>query len=102
MVTVTTMKKIIERWKKGMRPLKVHDAKCGHKVVGMLEKYDGSEFGMFDDPLEATTFLLLVGMLKEQDMNNRWPVGPEQVLPNQGKEPKIMEKREIESRTERL
>ncbi|MCX6698669.1 MAG: hypothetical protein NTV68_01880 [Methanomicrobiales archaeon] len=81
MITITTMKKIRERWKKGMRPLKVHDAKSGHKVVGMLEKYDGSEFEMFDDPLEATTFLLLVGMLKEQDLNNRWPVGPEQVLP---------------------
>ena len=81
MVTVTDMKIIIERWKKGTRPLKVHDMKSGQKVVGMLEKYDGTEFGLFDDPFEAAKFILLVGMLKEQDLNNRWPVGPEQVLP---------------------
>ena len=82
MVTVTDMKIIIERWKKGTRPLKIHDMKSGQKVVGMLEKYNGNEFGMFDDPFEAATFILLVGMLKEQDLNNRGPVVPGTILPD--------------------
>jgi len=81
MVTVTDMKIIIERWKKGTRPLKIHDMKSGQKVVGMLEKYNGNEFGMFDDPLEVTTFLLLVGMLREQDRDRREPVVPGPILP---------------------
>ncbi|MEI6294233.1 MAG: hypothetical protein WCP36_11155 [Methanomicrobiales archaeon] len=85
MVTVTDMKIIIERWKKGTRPLKVHDMKSGQKVVGMLEKYDGTEFGLFDDPFEAATFILLVGMLKEQDLNNHGPVVPDTIIPDLNK-----------------
>jgi hypothetical protein len=83
MVTVTDMKIIIERWKKGTRPLKIHDLKSGQKVVGMLEKYDGNEFKLFDDPFEAATFILLVGMLKEQDLNSRGLAGPDTILPDQ-------------------
>ncbi len=81
MVTVTDMKIIIERWKKGIRPLKIHDMKSGRKVVGMLEKYEGTEFKLFDDPFEAATFILLVGMLKEQDQDRSEPVVPCTILP---------------------
>ncbi len=44
MITVFGRKKITGRWKKGIRPLKVPDAKSGQKVVGLPGKYDGSEF----------------------------------------------------------
>jgi hypothetical protein len=81
MVSVTDMKIITERWKKGIRPLKIQDMEYGNKVVRMLEKYKGDDFRMFDDPLEVTTFILLVGMLREQDQNNREPTVTDTILP---------------------
>ncbi|GEM_PF-2937875 len=76
MVSVTNMKIITERWKKGIRPLKIQDMEYGNKVVRMLEKYKGDDFRMFDDPLLVTTFILLVEMLREQDQNSRMTVLP--------------------------
>ena len=64
------MKTLIERWKKGTRPLKIHEQKYGNTLVQMLEQYSGNEFGMFDDPVEAASFLLLIGMMKEKDRRN--------------------------------
>jgi len=81
MVSVTDMKIITERWKKGIRPLKIQDMEYGNKVVRMLEKYKGDDFRMFDDPLEVTTFILLVGMLREQDQNNCGPKVTDTILP---------------------
>lgn len=81
MVSVTDMKIITERWKKGIRPLKIQDMEYGNKVVRMLEKYKGDDFRMFDDPLEVTTFILLVGMLREQDPNNCGPTVTDTILP---------------------
>jgi hypothetical protein len=88
MVSVTDMKIITERWKKGTRPLKIQDMEYGNKVVRMLEKYKGDDFRMFEDPLLVTTFILLVGMLREQDQNSRMtvlpvtiPTGPDTIVP---------------------
>lgn len=87
MVTVTGMKIIIERWKKGTRPLKIHDKKSGQKVVGMLEKHEGTELKLFDDPFEATAFILLVEMLKERDLDRSAPATPAAILPGSGNGP---------------
>jgi hypothetical protein len=82
MVTVTDMKIIIERWKKGSRPLKIHDSQYGQNLVGMLEKYKETDFAMLEDPFEVTAFILLVGMLSGQDRNTRVSVHPETILPD--------------------
>ena len=82
MVTVTDMKIIIERWKKGSRPLKIHDTPYGQNLVRMLEKYKETDFAMLEDPFEVTAFILLVGMLSEHDRNNRVSVSPENILPD--------------------
>ncbi|HTY14465.1 MAG TPA: hypothetical protein VMC42_02055 [Methanoregulaceae archaeon] len=66
MVTATEMKTLVERWKRGMRPLKIDDQHYGTKVVRMLEHYKGPELAYFDDPLEAATFIILIGLLKEK------------------------------------
>ncbi len=71
MVTPTEWKIVLDRWKKGMRPLKIDDQVHGQKVIKMLEQYNGNEFGLFDDPYEAVTFVILIGMMKEQD-KRRW------------------------------
>ena len=49
-----------------MRPLKIDDQHYGAKVVGMLERYKGPELAYFDDPLEAATFIILIGLMKEK------------------------------------
>jgi hypothetical protein len=67
MVGVTEMKTLVERWKRGTRPLKVDDLKYGIKVIRMLEHYKGPELAYFDDPLEAAIFILLIGMMRERD-----------------------------------
>ena len=67
MVTPTEWKIVVDRWKKGMRPLKIDDQQYGQKVIKILDKYVGNEFAQFDDPNEAVTFVVLIGMMKEQD-----------------------------------
>jgi len=81
MVTVTDMKIIIERWKKGTRPLKIHDKHTGQKVIGMLEKYEGTELKLFDDKFEATAFILLVEMLKDLDLDRSETLAPGTIIP---------------------
>ena len=65
MVSVTEMKTLVERWKRGTRPLKIDDLEYGINVIRMLENYKGPELAYFDDPLEAATFILLIGVMKK-------------------------------------
>jgi len=67
MVTTTDIKIIAERWKKGTRPLPTHEQKYGHQIVQILEKYNGNGLGVFNDPLEAVVFIILIEIMKERD-----------------------------------
>jgi len=51
MVTAADIRIITERWKKAI-----------------LEDYDGQENMRFDDPKELAAFIILMRVLKEQDM----------------------------------
>ena len=68
MISSADMKTISERWKRATRPLRIHEQKYGHRLVEMLEEYNGEEIKRFDDPLEAAAFIVLIGMLKDQDI----------------------------------
>ncbi len=68
MVTTAEIRTIAERWKRGTRPLKIHDQEYGNRLVKMLEECNGHEITRFDDPLEAATFIILTRMLREQDL----------------------------------
>jgi hypothetical protein len=67
MVSEADMKKMIERWKRGTRPLKIYEQQYGEHLVRLLERYNGPALKIFDDPLEAATFVLLTGLLKDLD-----------------------------------
>jgi len=67
MVTAADIRIIAERWKRATRPLKIHEQNYGHRLVTMLEHYNGEEIKRFDDPLEAAAFIVSIGMLKELD-----------------------------------
>jgi hypothetical protein len=66
MISSADMKEIAERWKRATRPLTIHDQKYGHRLVKMLEEYNGEELKRFNDPLEAAAFIVLIQMVKEQ------------------------------------
>jgi hypothetical protein len=74
MVTAADMRIIAERWKRATRPLKIHDQEYGYRLAKMLAGYNGEEIKRFDDPLEAGAYIVLIGMLKDQDMckNKSW------------------------------
>jgi hypothetical protein len=69
MVTETDMMKMIERWKRGTRALRIYDQRYGHHMIRLLGCYNGPTLRLFDDYLEAATFFILVGMLR--DMENK-------------------------------
>jgi hypothetical protein len=74
MISSADIRTISERWKRATRPLRIHDQKYGHRLVKILEEYNGEEIKRFDDPLEAAAFIVLIGMLKDQDIcrNKSW------------------------------
>jgi len=64
MISSADIREIAERWKRATRPLKIHEQKYGHRLVKMLEEYNGEEIKRFDDPLEAATYIVLIQVLK--------------------------------------
>ncbi len=67
MSMTTGMKNVSERWRKASRALKIDDQKYGIRLAEALERHKGPEYAMFDDPLEASVFFLLIEMMKEKE-----------------------------------
>jgi hypothetical protein len=65
MSMTTGMKNVSVRWRKASRTLKIDDQKYGIRLAEALERHKGPEYAMFDDPLEASVFFLLIEMMKE-------------------------------------
>ncbi|MEI7434325.1 MAG: hypothetical protein WCJ93_08750 [Methanomicrobiales archaeon] len=67
MSMTTGMKNVSVRWRKASRALKIDDQKYGIRLAEALETHKGPEYAMFDDPLEASVFFLLIEMMKEKE-----------------------------------
>lgn len=67
MSMTTGMKNVSVRWRKASRALKIDDQKYGIRLAEALERHQGPEYAMFDDPLEASVFFLLIEMMKEKE-----------------------------------
>ncbi len=67
MVTDAEMKKVIERWKRAIRPLKIHEQKYGEHLVRVLERYDRTALPSSNDYLEVVIFTVFLELLKEMD-----------------------------------
>jgi len=72
MISSADIREIAERWKRATRPLKIHEQKYGHRLVKMLEEYNGEELKRFDDPLEAAAFIVLIQVVKEQSLKKEF------------------------------
>jgi len=67
MSMTTGMKNVSVRWRKASRALKIDDQKYGIRLAEALGRHQGPEYAMFDDPLEASVFFLLIEMMKEKE-----------------------------------
>ena len=63
------VRKIAERWMKTARVLKKEERVYAEKLAEMAKKHSSEVFYIFDDPLEAAVFSVLVELLKELDKN---------------------------------
>lgn len=70
MVTAADIRIIADRWKRATRPLRIQDQGYGNRLVTMLEEYHGQEITRFDDPLEAAAFIVLIRMIREQELRD--------------------------------
>ncbi len=65
MVAPSEMKRLIERWKRGTRALRIDEQEYGRRLVGMLENYDDRRLAAIGDPLEAAAFIVLTAMIRD-------------------------------------
>jgi hypothetical protein len=77
MVSDADMKRMIERWKKGTHALRKPEEYRGDSLVKILEGYDKSMLKLFDDYLEFGAFFLLVGLLREMDIQRMESAPPQ-------------------------
>lgn len=68
MISSDDIKQLAGRWKRAIRPLKIQDQQYGLRLAEMIEKYNRKEFERFDEPLEAAVFIILMQMVKDQDI----------------------------------
>jgi hypothetical protein len=61
------VKAISERWIKTKKALKKEDQLYAEELAKMVKMHSNEVFYLFDDPLEAAMFSLLIEMLKKID-----------------------------------
>jgi len=61
------VKKIAERWMKTARVLKKDERIYAERLARMAKRHSSEVFYLFDDPLEAAVFSVLIELLKEFD-----------------------------------
>ena len=59
------VKKIAERWMRTARVLKKEERIYAERLAEMAKKHSSEVFYLFDDPLEAAVFSVLLELLKE-------------------------------------
>ena len=59
------VKKMAERWMRTARVLKKEERIYAERLAEMAKKHSSEVFYLFDDPLEAAVFSVLLELLKE-------------------------------------
>lgn len=63
----TAVRDIAGRWERASRLLLGDSQPCGLRLAAMLRRHENDDVAMFDDPLEAALFFLLVEITREQE-----------------------------------
>ena len=56
--------RVILRWKKTTRALKIHEQEYGRHLTDVLERVTDAQLVHFQDPVEAAAFFCLLDLLK--------------------------------------
>lgn len=65
------VKEITERWLREARFVKREDEPYLRDLVSMAKRYSSEAFSVFDDPLEAVFYSVLIELLKERERRLR-------------------------------
>jgi hypothetical protein len=63
----TAVREIADRWTWGSRALVAESQPCGYQLAAMLRRHGNDNVAMFDDPLEAALFFVLIELVKVKD-----------------------------------
>jgi hypothetical protein len=79
------MKNTAIRWHRVKRAMKVEDQAYAEKLSEMIARHEKEHLAVFEDPLEAALFAILIELLKEIDRKKEggtgivdWVRSPEQ------------------------
>ena len=78
-------KNTIARWELATRALFRKDQKYGKALVAVLKSRTEREIAIFEDPVEAAVFYLMIEMMKAA--NPEYPASPLRIVPEIGAAP---------------
>ncbi len=78
------MRNTATRWHRVKRAMKVEDQAYAEKLSEMIARHEKERFTVFEDPLEAALFAVLIELLKEIDRKKERGTGIAEWLPSSG------------------
>jgi hypothetical protein len=63
----TAVREIADRWTRGSQALVAESQPYGYHLAAMLRRHENDNVAMFDDPLEAALFFVLIELVKENE-----------------------------------
>jgi len=67
----TAVREVADRWMRGSRALLAESQPYGYQLAAMLRRHENDNVAMFDDPLEAALFFVLIELVKEKEEAKR-------------------------------
>ena len=67
----TAVREIADRWTRGSQALVAESQPYGCQLAAMVRRHENDNVAMFDDPLEAALFFVLVEIAKEKEEAKR-------------------------------
>ena len=67
----TAVREIADRWTRGSQALAAESQLYGYQLAAMLRRHENENVAMFDDPLEAALFFVLIELVKEKEEAKR-------------------------------
>jgi hypothetical protein len=78
------MRNTAMRWHRVKRAMKVEDQAYAEQLSEMIARHEKERLTVFEDPLEAALFTVLIEMLKEIDRKRNRGVGIAEWVPSSG------------------
>ena len=63
----TAVREIADRWTRGSQALVAESQPYGYQLAAMLRRHENDTVAIFDDPLEAALFFVLIELVKAKE-----------------------------------